>query len=74
MGAAVLPIVDPDAICRKITEPRKQAIPQQAAIAPRQNSNRLRGISNPFKRRSTNRETVVAHFEKALAELLLIAH
>jgi hypothetical protein len=66
MGAAVLPIADRNATCRKDPEPGKQAIPQQAVIAPRQNSNRLRGISNPFKRRSTSRESVVARFEKAL--------
>jgi hypothetical protein len=61
MGAAVLPIADPDAICRKIRN-RETNVPQQAAIAPRQKSKGLRDISNPFKRRSADHEIVAPSF------------
>jgi hypothetical protein len=67
MGAAVLPIADPDAIYRSIRNHETKSVPRQAAnrIAPRQKSKGLPDISNPFKRRSNNREIVVPHFEKA---------
>jgi hypothetical protein len=74
MGAAVLPIGDPNAICRKIrnrenklSRSRRLSRPDKIAIASAAYQIRSRGVRIAVR-------ALVPDFEKALAELLLIAH